>query len=52
MRVPVVPKRKHLLDKVEELVGLGVEAAPLKGTEAQDILDELDRKADEAAKRK
>jgi hypothetical protein len=37
---------------IEELVGPAVVAFPIKGAEAQKILDELDRKADEAPKRK
>ena len=53
VRVPSIPKRPpDQLDMIEELVGRGVEAAPMTGAEAQKILDELDRKADEATKRK
>ena len=53
VRVPSIPKRKpDPIDMIEELVGRGVEAAPMTGAEAQKILDELDRKADEATKRK
>jgi hypothetical protein len=53
MRVPSIPKRQpDPIDIIEELVGSGVFAVPVKGAEAQKILDELNRKADEAAKRK
>ncbi|MDF2797585.1 MAG: hypothetical protein K0R85_329 [Devosia sp.] len=48
VRVPSIPRRQpDPIDMIEVLVGRGVEAAPIKGTEAQEILAELDRKPDE-----
>ncbi len=53
MRLPVVPRRKpDLLDEVGKLVGPAVEAEVADQTRSRHFLNDLDRKADEFAKRK